>query len=278
MREIILDTETTGLNPQGGDRLIEIGCIELINRIPSGREFHRFINPERDVPPEAEAVHGLSTAFLKDKPIFADVAGDFLEFLAGDSIVIHNAAFDVGFLNFELGRLSLGAITMDRVTCTLQLARRRHPAGPNSLDALCKRYGIDNTKRTKHGALVDSLLLAEVYIELLGVRQAAFVGLAMDAATPLGGELAPLQRGNAGQRPAPLPARLSPEIEAAHAAFIETLGEKAIWRRFLVPAGVTFSFSSLPPRPWSAAPAGGADTAKQNRTDRVAAAGSRPRA
>ncbi len=126
---------------------------------------------------------------------------------------------------------------MDRVTCTLQLARRRHPAGPNSLDALCKRYGIDNTKRTKHGALVDSLLLAEVYIELLGVRQAAFVGLAMDAATPLGGELAPLQRGNAGQRPAPLPARLSPEIEAAHAAFIETLGEKAIWRRFLVPAG-----------------------------------------
>jgi DNA polymerase-3 subunit epsilon len=167
MREIILDTETTGLNPQGGDRLIEIGCIELINRIPSGREFHRFINPERDVPPEAEAVHGLSTAFLKDKPLFADVAGDFLEFLAGDSIVIHNAAFDVGFLNFELGRLSLGAITMDRVTCTLQLARRRHPAGPNSLDALCKRYGIDNTKRTKHGALVDSLLLAEVYIELL---------------------------------------------------------------------------------------------------------------
>ena len=237
MREIILDTETTGLNPQGGDRLIEIGCIELINRIPSGREFHRFINPERDVPPEAEAVHGLSTAFLKDKPLFADVAGDFLEFLAGDSIVIHNAAFDVGFLNFELGRLSLGAITMDRVTCTLQLARRRHPAGPNSLDALCKRYGIDNTKRTKHGALVDLLLLAEVYIELLGVRQAAFVGLAMDAATPLGGELAPLQRGNAGQRPAPLPARLSPEIEAAHAAFIETLGEKAIWRRFLVPAG-----------------------------------------
>jgi len=237
MREIILDTETTGLNPQGGDRLIEIGCIELVNRIPSGREFHRFVNPERDVPAEAEAVHGLSTAFLKDKPLFADVAGEFLEFIAGDAIVIHNAAFDIGFLNFELGRLSLGAITMDRVTCTLQLARRRHPAGPNSLDALCKRYGIDNTKRTKHGALVDSLLLAEVYIELLGVRQAAFVGLAMDAATPLGAELAPLQRGNAGQRPAPLPSRLSPEMEAAHAAFVETLGEKAIWRRFFAAAG-----------------------------------------
>jgi DNA polymerase-3 subunit epsilon len=237
MREIILDTETTGLNPNGGDRLIEIGCIELINRIPSGREFHRFINPQRDVPAEAEAVHGLSTAFLKDKPLFADVAGEFLEFIASDAIVIHNASFDVGFLNFELGRLALDAITMDRVTCTLQLARRRHPAGPNSLDALCKRYGIDNTKRTKHGALVDSLLLAEVYIELLGVRQAAFVDFAADTNTPLGAELAPLQRATAAQRPAPLPSRLSPELEAAHAAFVETLGEAAIWRRFLAPAG-----------------------------------------
>jgi DNA polymerase-3 subunit epsilon len=237
MREIILDTETTGLNPQGGDRLIEIGCIELVNRIPSGREFHRFINPERDVPAEAEAVHGLSTSFLKDKPLFAAVAGEFLEFVAQDALVIHNAAFDIGFLNFELGRLSLGAITMDRVTCTLQLARRRHPAGPNSLDALCKRYGIDNTKRAKHGALVDSLLLAEVYIELLGVRQAAFVGLAMDGATPLGAELAPLQRGTAAQRPAPLPSRLSAEADAEHMAFVETLGPKALWRRFFAPAG-----------------------------------------
>jgi DNA polymerase-3 subunit epsilon len=237
MREIILDTETTGLDPRGGDRLLEIGCIELVNRIPSGREFHRFINPERDVPAEAVAVHGLSAAFLKDKPLFADVAGEFLEFIAQDALVIHNAAFDIGFLNFELGRLSLGEITMDRVTCTLQLARRRHPAGPNSLDALCKRYGIDNTKRTKHGALVDSLLLAEVYIELLGVRQAAFVGLAMEGNTPLGGELAPLQRGNAAQRPAPLPARLSPEAEAEHVAFVETLGPKALWRRFFAPAG-----------------------------------------
>jgi DNA polymerase III subunit epsilon len=236
MREIILDTETTGLSHQNGDRLIEIGCIELVNRIPSGREFHRFVNPQRDVPAEAEAIHGLSTAFLRDKPLFADVAGEFLEFIAQDAIVIHNAAFDIGFLNFELGRLSLGAITMDRVTCTLQLAKRRHPAGPNSLDALCKRYGIDNTKRTKHGALVDSLLLAEVYIELLGVRQAAFIDFAADTNTPMGAELAPLQRGAAVQRPAPLPARLSPELEAAHAAFVETLGEKAIWRRFLAPA------------------------------------------
>lgn len=236
MREIILDTETTGLNPNGGDRLIEIGCIELVNRIPSGREFHRFINPQREVPAEAEAIHGLSTAFLSDKPLFADVAGEFLEFIAQDAIVIHNAAFDVGFINFELGRLSLGRITMDRVTCTLQLAKRRHPAGPNSLDALCKRYGIDNSKRTKHGALVDSLLLAEVYIELLGVRQAAFIDFAADTSTPLGAEPAPLQRAKAIQRPAPLSARLSAVDAAAHAAFVETLGEKAIWRRFFAPA------------------------------------------
>jgi DNA polymerase-3 subunit epsilon len=234
MREIILDTETTGLDPQGGDRLIEIGCIELINRIPSGREFHRFINPEREVPREAEAVHGLSTEFLMDKPRFGEVAGAFLDFIADDGLVIHNAAFDIGFLNFELARLSLGAIAMERVTCTLQLARRRHPAGPNTLDALCKRYGIDNSKRTKHGALVDSLLLAEVYIELLGARQAAFVELAMHGASPLGAELAPLRRGNAAQRPAPLKPRLEREHLEAHAAFVETLGPNAVWRRYLV--------------------------------------------
>jgi len=233
MREIILDTETTGLDPHKGDRLIEIGCIELINRIPSGREYHCFINPERDVPKEAENVHGISTDFLRDKPKFAQVAHSFLDFIAEDGLVIHNAPFDIGFLNFELGKLSLGQIAMDRVTCTLQLAKRRHPAGPNNLDALCKRYGIDNTKRTKHGALVDSLLLAEVYIELLGARQAAFVELATGS-SPLGGEIAPLQRGNALQRPSPLQSRLSEELEKAHAEFVASLGENAIWKRFLV--------------------------------------------
>jgi DNA polymerase-3 subunit epsilon len=233
MREIILDTETTGLNPNGGDRLIEIGCIELINRIPSGREFHCFINPERDVPAEAQAVHGLSTDFLKDKPLFAQVAADFLAFIGEDGLVIHNAAFDIGFLNFELGRLSFGAIAMDRVTCTLQLARRRHPAGPNNLDALCKRYGIDNSKRTKHGALMDSTLLAEVYIELLGVRQAA-LGLAIDGNAGLAGEaLGVTHKRKAAQRPTALPARLTPEAETEHRAFVETLGVKAVWRRYL---------------------------------------------
>ena len=185
MREIVLDTETTGLDPKSGDRLIEVGCVELLNRIPTGREFHRYVNPERDVPAEAVAVHGLSGEFLKDKPLFAQVAEELLEFIAEDGLVIHNAVFDIGFLNAELSRLSHPPITMDRVTCTLQLARRRHPAGPNSLDALCKRYGIDNSKRSKHGALVDSALLAEVYIELLGVRQAA-LGLAMESAAALG--------------------------------------------------------------------------------------------
>ncbi len=233
MREIVLDTETTGLDPKGGDRLIEIGCVELLNRIPTGREYHCYINPERDVPAEAEAVHGLSTAFLKDKPLFTQVAEEFLTFIAEDGLVIHNAAFDVGFLNAELSRLSRPAITMERVTCTLQLARRRHPAGPNSLDALCKRYGIDNSQRSKHGALVDSLLLAEVYVELLGVRQAA-LGLAMEGALSAGSENGAFSRRPAAQRPAPLLPRLSAEAEAAHLVFVETLGERALWHRYLV--------------------------------------------
>src|SRR5690606_35473047 len=168
LREIVFDTETTGLAPRRGDRLIEIGCIELVNRIPTSKEFHRYINAERTVPAEAEAVHGLSTQFLLDKPLFADVAQEFIEFIAGDTLVAHIAVFDVGFLNAEFERLKGPVISMSRVVDTLQLARRKHPAGPNSLDALCKRYGIDNSKRIKHGALMDSLLLAEVYVELLG--------------------------------------------------------------------------------------------------------------
>ncbi len=232
MREIVLDTETTGLDPKGGDRLIEIGCVELLNRIPTGREFHRYVNPERDVPAEAVAVHGLSADFLKDKPRFAEVAHEFLAFIAEDALVIHNAGFDIGFLNAELGRLSGPEITMDRVTCTLQLARRRHPAGPNNLDALCKRYGIDNSKRTKHGALMDSALLAEVYVELLGARQAA-LGLAMESAGLLSGDSGGFHKRKAAQRPAPLAPRLTVEAEAEHAVFVQTLGAKALWRRYI---------------------------------------------
>jgi DNA polymerase-3 subunit epsilon len=233
LREIVLDTETTGLDPRKGDRLIEIGCVELVNRIPTGREFHRFINPERSVPAEAEAVHGLSTAFLLDKPLFNEVAEEFVDFIAGDTLVIHNATFDVGFLNMELERLKRQAISMSRVVDTLQLARRRHPAGPNSLDALCKRYGIDNSKRTKHGALMDSLLLADVYVELLGERQAS---LGLQGAKD---RIASAARNGAsavrGPRPMPLPVRLTEEAIAAHRAFVETLGPKALWKRFFAP-------------------------------------------
>jgi DNA polymerase-3 subunit epsilon len=232
LREIVLDTETTGLDPTKGDRLIEIGCIELYNRIPTGREYHQFINPDRDVPPEAEAVHGISTQFLRDKPRFQDIADAFLEFIAGDMLVIHNAQFDVSFLSAELVRLGKAPIAMSRVIDTLALARRKHPAGPNSLDALCKRYGVDNSKRTKHGALMDSLLLADVYVELLGERQAT-LGLAQSAGGKNGAarNAGPSQR-KAAQRPVALPPRINEETEAAHRAFIETLGPNAIWLRY----------------------------------------------
>ena len=230
LREIVLDTETTGLDPKRGDRLIEIGCIELVNRIPTGQEFHRFVNPERDVPAEAEAVHGLSTAFLADMPVFAEVAQAFIEFIGEDTLVIHNASFDVGFLNAELARLGRQAIGMERVVDTLMLARRKHPAGPNSLDALCKRYGIDNSNRVKHGALTDSLLLADVYIELLGERQATLV--LSDARGPTTAVTAAGGKRVALQRPRPLPCPLTAEDEARHAAFVETLGLNAIWLEY----------------------------------------------
>ena len=239
MREIVLDTETTGLDPKKGHRLIEVGGIEMINRIPTGKEFHKFINPQRDVPREAQEIHGISTEFLFDKPLFRDVFKEFLDFIGDDVLVIHNAQFDIMFLNYELGLVGEKPLSFDRVVDTLAIARRRHPAGPNTLDALCKRYSIDNSQRTKHGALVDSLLLAEVYIELLGVRQAAFIDFADENASPLGAELAPLGRRNAAQRPAPLSPRLLPEMEAAHRAFVESMGDKAIWRRYLAPAEET---------------------------------------
>lgn len=231
LREIVLDTETTGLDAQKGDRLIEIGCIELLNRIPSGREFHAFINPEREVPAAAQAVHGISTDFLRDKPLFAKVAKDFLSFIGADVLVIHNAQFDIGFINMELMRIGETAISFERVIDTLQIARRKHPAGPNTLDGLCKRYGIDNSKRIKHGALMDSLLLAEVYVELIGERQAT-LGLGAK-----GGDAAQARTSGttrrAQQRPKALPSRLTPALEADHRAFVETLGPKAIWKRYM---------------------------------------------
>lgn len=233
LREIVLDTETTGLDAAKGDRLIEIGCIEIVNRIPTGREYHSFIFPEgRDVHPEAEQIHGLSNDFLKDKPPFKKIVKDFLGFIGDAPLVIHNAMFDVGFINMELTRVGMPLIPNERLVDTLMLARRKHPAGPNTLDALCKRYGIDNSKRTKHGAIMDSLLLAGVYVELLGERQAT-LELKGNGRSSAGGGFRP--RAAARQRPSPLPSRLSPEVEAAHKAFVETLGEAALWKKLTAP-------------------------------------------
>ncbi len=227
----MLDTETTGLDARRGDRLIEIGCVELINHFPSGREFHRFINPEtRDVHPDAFAIHGISTAFLKDKPFFRDVAADFLDFIGEDTLIIHNATFDIGFINMELELLKRAPLSMNRVVDTLQVARRKHPGGPNTLDALCKRYNIDNSKRDKHGAIVDSLLLAEVYIEMTGTRQATLV-LGAEAAQVTSVAVNGASSQHVRQRSHPLPSRLSSEDLAAHAKFVESLGDKALWRR-----------------------------------------------
>ncbi|MGI9525126.1 MAG: DNA polymerase III subunit epsilon [Hyphomicrobiaceae bacterium] len=230
LREIVLDTETTGLDAKTGDRLIEIGCVEILNRIPTGEEYHAYINPEtRDVHPQAEAVHGISTSFLKDKPPFKDVVDDFLAFIADAPLVIHNAEFDIGFINMELARQNMVEIGQERVIDTLAIARRKHPAGPNSLDALCKRYGIDNSQRDRHGAIIDSLLLASVYVELLGERQAALrlstVARAGDPSHPS----ASAQQ-SARARPEELAPRLTADDVERHAAFVETLGEKALWR------------------------------------------------
>ena len=233
MREILLDTETTGLDARKGDRLIEIGCVELSHRIPTGREFHAFIDPEdREVHPDAERIHGISNTFLKGKPKFKAVIDGFMEFIGDDVLVIHNANFDIGFINMELGRVKRPLLMMDRVVDTLALARRKHPAGPNTLDGLCKRYGIDNTKRTKHGAIVDSLLLASVYVELLGERQAA-LGLVKEGAKDSGSRASRAQP--ARQRPKPLMPRVSDADREAHRAFVETLGPAAVWTKFMPP-------------------------------------------
>lgn len=230
MREIVLDTETTGLDPNKGDRLVEIGCVELLNRIPTGATFHVYINPERDVPAEAFAIHGLSTEFLAAHRRFVEVVDEFLAFIGDEApLVIHNASFDHGFLCAELKRLNRPLISRDRLVDTLALARRKHSAGPYNLDALCGKYGIDNSRRTKHGALLDSEILAEVYLELLGGRQAQ-LGLAEST-----GERVVSIDGTVKvrERAAALPPRLTEAERAAHREFVATLGEQAIWRNYL---------------------------------------------
>jgi DNA polymerase-3 subunit epsilon len=229
MREIVIDTETTGLDPYQGHRLIEIGCIELVNRIPSGHTFHRYVNPERDIPAEAFAVHGISLEFLKDKPLFCDICDELLEFLGDAPLVAHNALFDLGFINAELERATKPILGRDRLVDTLLLARRRHPGGPNRLDDLCSRYGIDNSRRTKHGALLDAEILAEVYLELIGARQAQLV--LVDSGSVAGAGA--IRSSAIRVRAVPLPSRISDEERAAHRAFVETLGDNAIWRDYL---------------------------------------------
>jgi len=228
MRELVVDTETTGLDPVAGHRVVELACVELVNHLPTGRSFQSYLNPQRDMPTDAFAVHGLSAEFLADKPVFGSVAAGFLEFIAGDPLVIHNAEFDLKFLNAELGLAGHAALPFTRVVDTLALARRRFPGAPASLDALCKRFEIDNAHREKHGALLDAELLAQVYIELIGGRQPG-LELTAVAAVAAGGAAAPGPAQRRGTRP---PRSHAPSTEelAAHEAFVAALGD-AIWRK-----------------------------------------------
>jgi DNA polymerase III subunit epsilon len=229
MREIVFDTETTGLDPYQGDRLVEIGCVELLNGFPTGQSFHRYLNPERDVPEGAFRVHGLSREFLLDKPLFAEICDEFLEFVADAPLVAHNAMFDFGFINAELERCKKAAIPRERLVDTLMLARRRYPAGPNKLDDLCVRYSIDLSRRTKHGALLDAELLAEVYVELTGKRQARLGLIEAPTNVTVTGAAIMVVR----VRPVPLAPRVTDAEREAHRGFVATLGDKAIWNDYL---------------------------------------------
>ena len=228
MREIVFDTETTGLNPAGGDRMVEIGCVEIFNRVETGRHFHAYFNPERDMPFEAQEVHGLSNLFLSDKPRFAEKAEELLDFIEDSPLVAHNASFDFGFLNHELGRCGRPAVSMHRMVDTLQLARSKHPGAKHSLDALCMRFGIDRSHRVKHGALLDAQLLAQVYVELTGGRQIG-LGLVADAGTVSIQQSARPVTIREPRAPRPHSA-LAEELER-HRAFIAKL-VNPLWERF----------------------------------------------
>jgi DNA polymerase III subunit epsilon len=226
MREIVLDTETTGFDPESGDRIVEIGAVELMGHVATGETYHQYINPERSMPDEAFQVHGLGDEFLRDKPKFAHIGQKFLDFIGDSKLIIHNAAFDIKFLNAELRWMGLPQIPWEQALDTLAIARKRFPGSPASLDALCRRFGIDNTSRTLHGALLDSEILAEVYLELIGGRQPDF-GLSTKPERKAGDvsqEWAPKPRPN------PLPSRISQDEAAAHAEFVSKLGDGALWK------------------------------------------------
>jgi DNA polymerase III subunit epsilon len=231
MREVVLDTETTGLDPADGHRVLEIGAVEIVHQSLTGKSFHVLINPERDVPQDAVRVHGHDAAVLRDKPVFASIVDDFLAFVGDSNLIIHNADFDVRFVNAELARLGRATISMDRVVDTLTIARKKHPGQPNSLDALCDRYRIDRSRRVRHGALLDAEILVEVYCELMGGRQRS---LAFSDAQTLAGANAILIPARSEPR-RPRESGIEPEEAAVHARYIETFIIDAIWSRYLVP-------------------------------------------
>lgn len=228
MREIVWDTETTGFDPQSGDRLVEIGAVELFNHMPTGKVYHQYINPERSMPQEAFAVHGLGDDFLADKPLFKTVAQDFLDFIGDAKIVAHNAKFDMRFINAELKWVGIDPIPMSQSLDTLEIARRKFPGAQNSLDALCRRFGIDNSAREKHGALLDSEILAEVYLELIGGRQPDFA-LSVVAGQDVSGQGRSKSQAQIEVRKLPLKSKLTDAETKAHQEFIEKLGTGALW-------------------------------------------------
>lgn len=229
MREIVLDTETTGFEPDEGDRIVEIGAVELWNHLPTGQTYHQYINPERSMPKEAFEVHGLGDDFLRDKPVFRAIGQAFLDFVGDAKLVIHNAAFDMKFLNAELGWIGLPTLPWEQAIDTLAIARKRFPGSPASLDALCRRFGVDNSRREKHGALLDSEILAEVYLELAGGRQPDF---ALSVQTETQADTArQTTKWRASKRSAPLAPRLTNEERAAHEAFVKDLGDGALWAK-----------------------------------------------
>ncbi len=229
MREIVLDTETTGFDPETGDRIVEIGAVELFNHMPTGQTYHQYINPQRAMPNDAFEVHGLGDDFLRDKPVFAEIGQAFLDFIGDARLVIHNASFDMKFINAELGWIRKPAIPFERAVDTLAIARRRFPGAPASLDALCRRFGIDNSSRTLHGALLDSQILAEVYLELIGGRQPDLV-LSRQTGSTGGTSEGDVWR--PGRRPSPLAPRITEAEAKAHEAFVATLGAGSVWSRF----------------------------------------------
>lgn len=238
MREIVLDTETTGFEPAEGHRIVEIGAIELFNHVPTGRSYHQYLNPQRPMPAEAFAVHGLGDDFLRGQPLFAEIAQAFVDFVEDASLVIHNAAFDMKFLNFELGCVGMTPLAMNRAIDTLTIARQKFPGSPASLDALCRRFGVDNAAREKHGALLDSEILAEVYLELIGGRQPDLVlsqGCATGQSSKPGALDNPVWRPH--PRAVPLPNRITDTEAKAHADMVAGMGDTAIWAQFSPSAG-----------------------------------------